>query len=452
MTNTPASHAFLAAPRRTLLRMAVAVSISLIAEPLTGLADTAFVARLGTVPLAGLGIGAMVLSSAFWVFNFLGVGTQTELARCMGAGDSFRASQILSASLLLAAGLGITVALAAWPAAETAARLLGGDGPVLQNAVDYIRVRLLGAPAILLTFSCFGALRGMQNMRTPLWIAGAVNLLNIVLDWLFIFGNGPFPAMGVTGAGLATSVSQWLGAMWAIWLVRHHIGIASNPRRADIRALLSIGGDLFVRTGMVLAFLLLATRQATEAGPDCGAAHQAIRQFFLFSALFLDAFAITGQSLIGYFMGSSAIPAARQVAGMVCRWSLGTGTLLMIAMLLLEEPIAWLLIPPGIHSTFATGWLVASLIQPINALSFATDGIHWGTGDFRYLRNAMLISSLGGMALLLATSAVNAQPPLLWIWLATGLWTMLRTIFGVWRIWPGGRNAPLHRAPRPLAS
>ncbi len=446
MQNT-ADHPYHRAPHKTLLTMAMPVLVSLVAEPLTGLADTAFVARLGAEELASLGIGTMVLTSAFWIFNFLGVGTQTELARHLGANNKERAAATCSASTLLALGLGLLCALAAWFIVEPAARIMGSTESMLPHAVGYMHYRLLGAPAVLLTFSCFGALRGIQNMRAPFYIAAVVNGLNILLDWLLIFGIGPLPELGVDGAALATSASQWIGALWALALVHRSIGLHSRVLLRDLTRLVSIGGDLFLRTGCVLAFLLLATRYATEAGAEAGAAHQAIRQFFFFTALFLDAFAITGQSLIGYFTGSKDIRTARHVAATICAWSFGTGCLLLAVMLLFRHQLAWLLVPQEAYATFSAAWTVAALIQPVNALSFATDGIHWGTGDFRYLRNAMIISVALGTGMLATGTTLGGLPVLVWVWVATGVWTSGRAAFGLLRIWPGSTTAPLSRNP-----
>jgi MATE family multidrug resistance protein len=80
-----ATHPFLRRPHHTMLVLSLPVLFSLIAEPLTGVADTAFVARLGAGPTAALGVATTLLSSVFWVFNFLGIGTQTAVARAHGA-------------------------------------------------------------------------------------------------------------------------------------------------------------------------------------------------------------------------------------------------------------------------------------------------------------------------------------------------------------------------------
>jgi MATE family multidrug resistance protein len=296
---------------------------------------------------------------------------------------------------------------------------------------------------VLVILACFGGLRGAQDMRTPLYVAVGVNVVNVLLDWLLIFGHGAVPAMGVAGAAIASTVSQWIGAFWCLIAVFRTLGLTWRIRGAGLARLMRVGGDLFLRTGAVLVFLALCTRVANLFGADQGAAFQAIRQFFLFSALFLDAFAITGQSLVGYFLGADDRGKACEVARLVCWWSFGTGVVLCLAMLLGTDLVAWLLVPPAAYAVFGPGWVVVSLAQPIGALSFATDGIHWGTGDFAYLRNSMLVASAVGGACVLAVEMVRPHHVLVYIWLASALWTFIRAGFGLARIWPGVGAAPL---------
>lgn len=443
----PRHHPFVNAPNRTLVRLAFPVLFSLVAEPLTGLADTAFVARLaGSEPVAALGIGTVAFSSVFWAFSFLGVGTQTEVAQSVGANDTEKAIKVVSLATLIAAAIGTFLMLGGLPFLVAIAEVLGAQGGVTALAHEYMLYRLLGAPAVLVSLACFGALRGVQDMRTVLYVAVGINVINFFLDWVLIFGVGPFPAMGVAGAAIASSISQWIGAIWSLIVVRSHLGLTWRLRGAGVAKLMKIGGDLFIRTGMVLIFLALCTRVANKAGADEGAAYQAIRQFFIFSALFLDAFAITGQSLVGFFLGAQDRFQARRVARLVCLWSMGTGVLMCVSMILGEQGVAWLLVPQDAYEVFVPAWIVVALMQPISSLSFATDGIHWGTGDFRYLRNSMIVACIVSGALVYCVEYFKVDDVLVAIWLATILWTLIRAGFGLVRIWPGIGNAPLRKA------
>jgi MATE family multidrug resistance protein len=118
-------------------------------------------------------------------------------------------------------------------------------------------------------------------------------------------------------------------------------------------------------------------------------------------------------------------------------------------MLLCEDAVARALVPDGARQVFSLAWRMAALAQPLNAVSFVTDGIHWGTRDYRYLRNVMLsATTLGGAALLVLDAAGHAS--LAGVWLVTGGWITVRAAFGWLRLQPGIGAAPL--APDPGAS
>lgn len=193
---------------------------------------------------------------------------------------------------------------------------------------------------------------------------------------------------------------------------------------------------------MLMLFMLLTTRIATLIGAESGAAHQAIRQVWIFTALGLDALAITAQSLVGYFVGAGQIGEAKRVAWITSLWGVGLGILLGLAMWLGEGWAIRLLIPPAAIVLFQPAWLVAVLVQPLNALAFVTDGIHWGTRDFRFLRNVMIVASAaGGVALLLLDESQGGT--LTWVWIITGGWITIRATLGLLRVWPGIGRAPL---------
>jgi MATE family multidrug resistance protein len=206
-----ADHPFFVRPHRTLLGLMFPVLLSLVAEPLTGLVDTAFIARLGAAPLAALGgVGTVALSSVFWIFNFFGIGTQTELSYALGRQDHSLAARMGSLAFGMGLVCGGLLAVLGTFAAAPVAGFMGATADVHRMATDYIQIRLIGAPAVLATIAAFGCLRGLQNMRTPLWVAVGVNALNILLDAVLIFGWGPIPPLGVVGAAAAIVLSEIL--------------------------------------------------------------------------------------------------------------------------------------------------------------------------------------------------------------------------------------------------
>ena len=443
MATNVAEHPFLERPHRTLIGLALPVLVSLIAEPVTGLVDTAFMARTGGASLAALGVGTVLLSGVFWAFNFLGIGTQTSVARALGAEDHPGARRASATSALTALLLGVLLAVLVWPWIDAATRFMGADSTMGAQARRYLEIRLFGAPAILVLLASFGALRGLQDMKTPLWIAVALNLINIVLDYILVFGVGPIGPMGLDGVAIASVVSQWGGACAAFLAAQKRLGGWARPDPGSVGALFVVGRDLVVRTGSLLLFLLLATRASTHLGEMEGAAHQAIRQSWIFGAFLLDAWAASAQSLIGFFVGAQEVRIARRVAAISSGWALLSGILLMVAMLVFENGAIWLLVPPPAAELFRSVWWIAALAQPLNALSFVTDGIHWGTGDYRYLRNVMLLATVTGSVALL-TLPPDWSGSFVLIWWITVAWVGVRAVFGLLRIWPGIGAARLH--------
>jgi MATE family multidrug resistance protein len=443
---TTNSHPFLTKPHSTLIGLSLPVMASLVVEPLAGLVDTAFVERLGAAYAAALAAATTIFAGVVWVFNFLGIGTQTAVAQSQGRGDTEGAREVGTVAIALAAACGVALAIVVWPLLNVAAHWMSEDVTVQGATVTYLEIRFLGAPAILIMLANLGALRGLQRMQATFWIAGGVSLANIVLDPILIFGWGPIPSLEIAGAAWSTTLSQVGGALASLVLVRRALGYSSHLSWRRATELLAVGRDMVVRTGALLLFLLIATRTALQAGVDAGAAHQAIRQIWLMTAFLLDAFAHAAQSLIGFFLGAGNAGAARRVARVACAWGLATGLALALTLVAAEGFVVALLVPPSAVALFSSAWLVCALVQPFNSLSFVTDGIHWGTGDFPFLRNAMLVSTLIGLACI-ARIDTDSPSALTWVWWVTGLWIGIRAAFGITRIWPGSNTSPLRADP-----
>jgi MATE family multidrug resistance protein len=441
-------HPFIRTPHRSIIVLSIPATLSLVAEPITGMVDTAFIAQLGAVPLAALGIGATSLSTIFWIFNFLGISAQTTVAQALGEQNQRRASEISSLAFMMAFVFSLFLFVLFILGAEPISALLGAEGAVKSDAMTYLRLRAFGMLPMLFILVGFGVLRGLQDMRTPLRVAVGINLLNILLNGPLIFGFGPIPVLGVAGAALASTISQWIGGIWILAVVFRRLGFIPHLHGPDLRALLQVGGDLFVRTGLLTLFILLATRSANQINPQAGAAHQVIRTVWLFLALVMEGFAMTAQSLVGYFLGAKRISTARHAAALNLRWGLATGFAISLLMILATDFISRAMLPADSLSYFTTAWIIAALAQPLAALAFVTDGIHWGTGDYAYLRNGMVAATLtGAVILLLIDPALPGA--LILVWIATGIWLAVRSLIGVIRLWPGIGNPPLRAALAP---
>ena len=227
-----------------------------------------------------------------------------------------------------------------------------------------------------------------------------------------------------------------------MWAAFYRLG---RPDALDwhyARNLFRAGTSLVIRAASLNAFLLLGTRKATLIGAGAGAVHQVVRSVWFFSAFFLDAFAILAQSLVAHFLGRAEIGHARRVALYTLRWSFGCGVAIGVTMILTTSVVRTIWIPLEASALFASPWIIAAACQPISGLTFGTDGVHFGSGDYRFLRNVVITALTLGGSIVIWTDpgrpfALDA------VWWAFGAWTSVRALAGVLRIWPGSRSAPL---------
>lgn len=411
---------------RQILRLALPALGALVAEPLYRLADTAVVGHLGTDALAGLAIATTVLLVGYSLFIFLAYGTTAAVARLLGAGDEAGAAHQAVQGIWLAVGVGVVLAGAGLVAAEPLVGLLGGEGAVADSALTYLRISLLGLPAMLVSLAGTGYLRGLQDTRTPLVVAVGTATGNLVLELVLIVGLG----FGIGASALSTVVAEVAAAAvytgFVIRAVRRH-DVRLSPEVATIRRLGVVGGDLFVRTAALRASLVIATAVAARFGAVSLAAHQIAFELWTLLALVMDAIAIAGQALTGRYLGAADAVGARQAGERMLVWGLVAGVVLGAALV----GSAWVL--PSVFTddaaviaTTTALLVVAGLTQPVNGPVFVLDGILIGAGDMRYLAKAMALSFAGYLPLVGAVWWLDAG--VTWLWVALGGFMVLRLV------------------------
>lgn len=435
---------------RTIVRFALPALATLAVDPVVSIVDTAFVGRLGTASLAALGVNAGIFGLAFVVFNFLANGTTPLVARAVGKQQHAHAGRVVVAGLGLAVVLGSLATAVLLVFDEPIARLMGADAALAEETLAYLRARAWAAPAVLLITTANGAYRGYLDTRTPLWIALGLNVINLILDPIFMFGLG----WGVAGAAWATVVAQWVGALGFLSLLygrdRARMHIASGlPSLSEVGLLLRVGSVLSVRTLALVFTLTAATATATRLGERVIAAHQIAWQLWIMSALVVDAFAYTAQSMVAERDGGGVPGAARAVADRLMQWGLGVGVVLGVAL--------WGLAPlwprifdlePEVAELFGSVLPLVALMQPLNALVFVGDGIFMGARRFQWLAGAMLVATLPSLAGLYWVLAHQGSLRSLWLCIAALI--ALRGVGLAVRYW--GPRSILPRAgyaPRP---
>ena len=411
---------------REIVRLALPAFGALIAEPLYLLADTAIVGHLGTRPLGGIAIAAIVLTATFGIFNFLAYTTTGTVARHVGAGNERAAVEHGIDGIWLAVALGVALTVAGVLAVPLVTAAMGASDAVRPYASEYLRISLLGAPFVLVALACAGYLRGAQDTRTTLLVAVGANVANLAIELVLVYGFDT----GIAGSAWGTVVAQVGAALVFIVIVRVHASArraSFRPRRAGIRAAAVVGSQLVVRTGSLLLALLATTAAAARVSDTALASHQIAFQIWSFLALTLDAIAIAGQALVGRYLGADDGRGARTVARRMLELGVGAGAAIGL-LVALTRP--WLVVPFTTDSSVRdlaeqVLWFVA-VLQPLAAAVFVFDGILIGAGDARYLAGAMVAASVvyGG----LLAVAVPLGAGLLWLWAAFSVWIVLRWI------------------------
>ncbi|MFF0221722.1 MATE family efflux transporter [Streptomyces sp. NPDC004629] len=377
---------------REIVTLAVPAFGALVAEPLFVMADSAIVGHLGTAQLAGLGVASALLTTAVSIFVFLAYATTAAVARRVGAGDLQAAIRQGVDGIWLALLLGLTVIAVVLPLAPAIVDLLGASATAAPYATTYLRISSLGIPAMLVVLAATGVLRGLQDTRTPLYVAVAGFVANAVLNAGLVYGAG----LGIAGSAWGTVIAQC--GMAAVYLVvvvrgaREH-GAPLRPDATGIRASAQAGLPLLVRTLSLRAILMIATAVAARLGDADIAAHQIVLSLWSLLAFALDAIAIAGQAIIGRYLGADDPQGAREACRRMVRWGIAVG--LTLGLLVVVARPLFLPLFTGdsvVRDAALPALLVVALSQPICGVVFVLDGVLMGAGDGPYLAGAMVLT------------------------------------------------------------
>jgi putative MATE family efflux protein len=402
-----------------IFRLALPALGALAAEPLYVLIDTAIVGHLGRPQLAALGLAGAVLSGAFTIFNFLTYGTTAVVARAAGAGQQERAARLAVQALWVSLGIGVALVVVLEAAAGPLLHGLGAHGRSGDLALLYFRIGALGMPAALLALAGQGYLRGVSNLRRPLEIVVAANVLNVALELVFVYVFH----WGVAGSAAGTAVAQaGMGVAFAVELLRPHAE-SKRPSFREMKPMMRVGRQIFVRTAALYASFLVAASACARMGDAQLGAHQIALQLFFFLALVLDAVAIAGQVIVARMLGGGDAEGAHAAARRMIAWSVVVGTAFALTLGALAHvlPRAFSSDHAVLHQA-ALLWPFFALMQPLGGAVFALDGILIGASDTRYLMWSMLAAS----ALFIALAATAYELG----WGVVGVWVALDVLIG----------------------
>jgi putative MATE family efflux protein len=417
---------------RRIAALAFPALVVLAAEPIYLLFDIGVVGRLGALPLAGLAIGALILSTLSSQMTFLSYGTTARSARIFGAGDRGSAVGEGVQASWLALGLGAVVVVGVEAIAVPLVSALAAGGDIATAALLWVRIAIIGAPAILVSAAGNGWMRGVQDTVRPLRYVLAGFGVSAALCPLLVYGWLGMPRLQLAGSAVANLVGQWIAALLFLRaLVAERVPLGIHP--AVLRAQLVMGRDLVLRTLAFQACFVSAGAVAARFGAAAVAAHQVVLQLWSFLALVLDSLAIAAQSLVGAALGAGHLAHAKSVAWRVTAFSTVAAAVLsgVFAAGASVFPRAFTDDRSVLDAIGVPWWFMVAQL-PVAGIVFALDGVLLGAGDAKFMRTATLVSALVGFL------------PLIWLslvfgWGLVGIWSGLSTFIVLRLLFVGGR-------------
>ena len=414
-------------------KLAIPALIAGIAEPLLSITDTAIIGHISenaTENLAAVGIVGAFISMLIWVFGQIRSAISSIISQYVGANKRDEV-QTLPAQAITIIVLGSVFILAiSYPFAKQIFQFYNASGQVLAYCISYFKIRIFGFPFSLFVFAVFGVFRGLQNTYYPMIIAIIGALLNIVLDFIFVYGiEGYIPAMNIKGAAYASVIAQITMAIIALFLLLKKTTISlkiGTSLHKEVPRLLGMIGNLFVRTIALNTALYFATSYATGYGKEYIAAYTIGINIWLLGAFMIDGYSSAGNILSGKFLGAKDYKSLVVLSRKLFKYGLATGSIISVLGFIFYNFIGQIFTKDlAVLAQFQHVFWIVLLTQPICAITFIFDGMFKGMGEMKYLRNLLILSTgLVFIPTLLICDYYNLK--LTAIWFAFTLWIIAR--------------------------
>ena len=400
--------------------MAGPIILTNVSVPLLGAVDTAVVGHLPEAYYIGaVAIGAMLFTYVYHLFNCLRMGTTGPTAQARGAGDYAEVRALIGRALLLAGAIGGALIILQLPVVGIALWLITASPEVEHYAREYYLIRVWSMPAVLGIYALVGWFYGLRDVRTPLLVQIFTNLLNIALDFLFVFGW----SWGVAGVAYASVVAQYTGLALGLACVWHRMrtlpGAGDRATLLDRERLIrmvSINGDIVLRTLCVVTVLGMFMAKSAALGDLTLAANQVLHNFLVFTSFGLDGFAHAAEAILGEAVGRKDRAGFRRGMRVVFLWAGIVGLLNALVYAAAGSAIITLLTGIAEVQAAAADYLLWPVLMPlVSVWAYTYDGVYLAATRTAIMRNTMLASFAAFLA------ALHVLMPLLGnigLWLA----------------------------------
>lgn len=427
---------------KLILSLAVPSIVQNITVPLLGLVDLSIVGHLGSATaIAAIAVGTTIFNVLYWLVGFLRMGTSGLTSQAFGRGSMANVELLLKRSLLLGWGIAATLLVLQVPVCRLALLVIAPSQAVAPLASLYFYICVWGAPAVLGLYALNGWFVGLQDTRTPLYVAIAQNIINICasLSFVYVFG------WGLAGVALGTLVAQWSGFLISISVAvrrirrfRQEANEAETAPRLRWADFFSVNRDIFFRTLFLVGVNLFFTSAGARQGDTVLSANTVL---FTFSTLFsyiMDGFAFAAEALCGNFHGSGDAEGVRRVVRRLFVWGWGMAVVFtlayalggrwLVSLLTTSQPVLQL-----VPTYFP--WVL--LLPACGVAAYVYDGVFIGVTATKGMLVSSLLASAAFFAVFFAGVAVGG-PVNHVLWFSFLLFLALRGVMQ--RIWVVRKN------------
>lgn len=405
---------------KSILRLALPNIVSNISVPVLGMVDMYIVGHLDSEDYIGaIALATMLFNFIYWSFSFLRMGTSGFTAQAYGAGQEEEQTNILLRSFAVAIGAGLLIVLLQSLIATIGFFFLNAEPQIKTYALRYFHIYIWAAPAILGMYTLNGWYIGMQNARTPMWIAIGINLINIALSFTFVYGFG----MDIEGVALASVCAQYLGFLSFLLLWQLQYGQLKQYFRwtilkdlASYIPFFQVNRDIFIRTMALVAVTTFFMSASAKSGKDTLAANALLMQLFVLFSYLMDGFAYAAEALTGKLIGANDRVSLLQLIKRLFVWGMGIAlSFTLLYLLFLDQILGLLTDKQNIIELSRDYYRWVYLIPLAGFAAFLWDGVFVGATASHQMRNSMLIAVAGFFLLYFSLSGMLGNDAL---WLA----------------------------------
>ncbi|MCY7295644.1 MATE family efflux transporter [Alteromonas sp. a30] len=366
--------------------------ISNITTPLIGLVDTAVIGHMDDVGfLAGVALGALILTQLYWVCGFLRMSSTGLSAQAKGENNNTFAARVLWQSGAIGLFIGVVIILLQGPLLSAGLWLADATPTIMTSAKAYFEIRVWSAPFALINLALIGWLVGQQAHRHIMRIQIAANLLNVTLDILlvYVFDLG---IAGVAIASVAAEISIFMLSLVVVFRVADVRFKAQFLHIGMFRSLLALNSNMLIRNLALQLCLAFVTYKGTAMGEMIGSTNAIILQFFTLIALGLDGLAYATEALIGEAKGQKTSLGILNIVKVAMLWSVIFAVVYSSVFWLFGESIVRLLTDIEALRQSVSSYLMVIVLLPLVAhWCFLLDGIYIGLSNAKAMRNSMLV-------------------------------------------------------------